>query len=146
VRQERHFTARLQTMMVRDRDDVASASSTGSAQIVDARASARFAGAAPEPRPGLRAGHIPNSHNVPYDLLLGPDKTLKSADEIRAIFEAAGVDMAKPMVTTCGSGVTAAVLSLGLAVNGRLDTGLYDGSWTEWGGDPSLPIETGDRT
>ena len=142
-RQERHFTARLQTMMVRDRDDVAGASTTGSAQIVDARAAGRFAGEAPEPRPGLRAGHIPDSRNVPYDQLLNPDKTLKAPDDIRAAFEAAGVDLARPVITTCGSGVTAAVLSLGLAVSGRLDTGLYDGSWTEWGADPSLPIETG---
>jgi thiosulfate/3-mercaptopyruvate sulfurtransferase len=142
-RQERHFTARLQTMMVRDCDDVARASANGSVQIVDARAAGRFAGEAPEPRPGLRAGHIPNSRNVPYDSLLRPDRTLKNADEIRAIFEAAGVDLARPIVTTCGSGVTAAVLSLGLAVNDRLDTGLYDGSWTEWGADLSLPIETG---
>jgi len=142
-RQERHFTARLQTMMVRDRDDVAQAGTTGSAQVVDARAAARFAGTAPEPRTGLRAGHIPNSRNLPYDMLLRSDSTLRPAGEIAALFETAGVDMAKPIVTTCGSGITAAVLSLALAVSGRPDTSLYDGSWAEWGADPSLPIEAG---
>ncbi len=143
-RQEKHFTARLQTMMVRDKYDVTKASNAGNAQIIDARATGRFQGVAPEPREGLRSGHIPNSINVPFDQLLREDKTFKSPEEIGKIFDIAGVQSGKPVITTCGSGVTAAVLSLGLAMTGNAKTGLYDGSWTEWGADASLPITQGE--
>lgn len=146
TRQPKHFTARLQTMMVRDRSDVRSASDSGATQIVDARSEARFRGEAPEPREGLRAGRIPGSLNLPYTRLLNPDGTMRPATDIRSAFTEAGVDPDRPVITTCGSGVTAAILSLGLAMIGRPDTGLYDGSWTDWGSDPDLPIATGSES
>ena len=111
-------------------------------QIIDARAADRFAGQASEPRPGLRAGHIPGSLNLPISEIL--DKTtghLKPADELSALFVDAGVVMDKPAVTTCGSGVTAAGLTLALAILGKTDIRLYDGSWSEWGAS-NAPIET----
>lgn len=143
ARSERHFTARRNAALVRDRDDMIAASSKGTDQIVDARTAERFAGAAPEPRAGLRAGHIPNSTSLPYAVILNEDGTLKAAPQIKAIFDAAGVALDKPIVTTCGSGVSAAILSLGLAVAGHKDAAVYDASWSEWGADESLPIETG---
>jgi thiosulfate/3-mercaptopyruvate sulfurtransferase len=97
-----------------------------------------------EPRKGLRAGHIPGSRNVPYTELLKDDGTMKGPAELRAIFEAAGVDLKKPVITTCGSGITAAVLSLALERIGKRDHSLYDGSWTEWGAFPTLPVATGE--
>lgn len=141
--QERHFTARYQAMMVRDRDDVARAGATGKASIADARSPARFRGEEKETRPGVRSGHIPGARNVPYATLLNKDATLKSEPEIARVFADAGVDVRKPVITSCGSGVTAAILSLGLTLVGARDHALYDGSWTEWGGDHSLPLETG---
>ena len=144
LRQEKHFTARLQTMMVRDSDDVLRASNTGTAQIVDARSAARFAGTAPEPREGLRSGHIPGSLNVPYGDLLTETGTMRTNDEIKSLFAGTGLDFAKPIITTCGSGVTAAVLTLGLANAGVSNTALYDGSWSDWGADENLPVETND--
>jgi thiosulfate/3-mercaptopyruvate sulfurtransferase len=142
-RSERHFTARLNADLVRDVADVKGLIGSKAAQIVDARAAARFEGSVPEPRAGLRSGHIPGSRNVPFASLLEADGTLKGATELRAIFARAGVDAGKPVVASCGSGVTAGVIALALAVLGRPDAAVYDGSWTEWGGDPSLPIETG---
>jgi thiosulfate/3-mercaptopyruvate sulfurtransferase len=142
-RSERHFTARLNADLVRDVADVKGLIGSKAAQIVDARAAARFEGSVPEPRAGLRSGHIPGSRNVPFASLLEADGTLKGATELRAIFARAGVDAGKPVVASCGSGVTAGVVALALAVLGRPDAAVYDGSWTEWGGDPSLPIETG---
>jgi len=142
-RSERHFTATLNAGLVRDVGDIKSLLASRAAQIVDARAAARFEGAAAEPRPGLRSGHIPGSRNVPFQSLLNADGTLKSEAELRAIFAKAGVDVGKPVVASCGSGVTAGVIALALAILGRPDAAVYDGSWTEWGGDPSLPIETG---
>ena len=142
-RQERHFTARLQTMMVRDSGDVLRAGNTGASQVVDARSAARFAGTAPEPREGLRSGHIPGSLNVPYDELLTEAGTMRPAGEIRSLFAGAGLDVTRPVITTCGSGVTAAVLTLGLASAGVPNTALYDGSWSDWGADETLPVETG---
>lgn len=142
-RSERHFTSRRNAALIRDAGDVLAASGNGSEQIVDARAAARFAGEAPEPRPGLRAGHIPNSLNLPYDVLLNEDGTFKEPTQLRAIFEAAKVSLDKPIVTTCGSGVTASILSLALALAGHRDAAVYDGSWSEWGADENLPIATG---
>lgn len=144
IPRDRHMTVRLQNQLVRDVTQVAHASKLGDPQIVDARAGARFRGDAPEPREGLRAGHIPGARNVPYTELLNDDKTLKSADETRAIFEAAGVDLSKPIITSCGSGVTAAILALALERLGHANWSLYDGSWSEWGMFPTVPIATGE--
>ena len=142
-RQQRHFSARLNAELVRDVADVRGLIGSKAVQIVDARAAARFEGSVPEPRAGLRSGHIPGSRNVPFATLLNANGTLKPAAELEAIFAKAGVDPARPVVASCGSGVTAGVVALALAVLGRTNAAVYDGSWTEWGGDASLPIETG---
>jgi len=140
---ERHFTGRRNAAMVRDVTQVASATKLRGEQIVDARAPGRFRGDEPELRAGLRAGHIPGSLNVHYAKLLNPDGTMKDVEVTREIFEAAGVDLNKPIVTSCGSGVTAAILTLALNRMGHSRNALYDGSWVEWGAYPDLPIETG---
>ena len=116
----------------------------GAALVLDARGAPRFRGEVEEPRKGLRSGHIPGSRNVPYTTLLNEDGTMKDPAELRSIFEAAGVDLKKPVITTCGSGITAAVLSLALERIGKRDHSLYDGSWTEWGAFPTLPVATGE--
>lgn len=141
---DRHMTVRFQNQLVRDVTQVAQASKLGTAQIVDARGAERFRGEAPEPREGLRGGHIPGSRNVPFGTLLNDDKTMKSTDETRAIFQAAGLDLDQPIITSCGSGITAAVLALALERLGHQNWSLYDGSWAEWGMAPTVPIATGD--
>ena len=142
-RTARHFTARRNLDLVRDVSDIKALLKDRSAEIVDARAADRFAGKAPEPRPGLRSGHIPGSHNLPYAKLLNKDGTFKTGPEIERLFEEAGVDLTKPVVASCGSGITASVLALGLAEIGHRRAAVYDGSWSEWGADKNLPIETG---
>jgi thiosulfate/3-mercaptopyruvate sulfurtransferase len=129
--------------LVRDLDAVRNLLERREAQLVDARAGPRFRGEAPEPRAGLRSGHMPGACNVPWGSLVNVDGTLKSADELRSAFETAGVDLAKPIVTTCGSGVSAALLALALARLGRHDVPVYDGSWTEWAGRADTPVVTG---
>lgn len=141
-RQERHFSARQQSTMVRDKDDILSAINNGSAQIADARSASRFTGVEKEPRAGLRSGHMPGACNVHYASLLKQDGTFKAATEIKQSFLDAGIDLDRPVITSCGSGVTAAILSLGLSLIGHDDNALYDGSWTEWGGLADVPVES----
>jgi thiosulfate/3-mercaptopyruvate sulfurtransferase len=143
ARMPRHFTPRFRTDLVRDWSEVKSLIGDTSTQIVDARAANRWAGGVPEPRAGLRSGRIPSSKNVPFQALLNADGTLKSVAELRTIFKAAGIDEARPVVASCGSGVTAGVIAFALAQLGHPDTAVYDGSWTEWGGRDDLPIDKG---
>ena len=144
LRTPRHFTARLHHELVRDKADVMGLIGSKTVQIVDARAAARFAGTAPEPRAGLRSGHIPSSKNVPFGSLLNADGTMKSEAELTAVFKSAGVDPAKPVVASCGSGVTAGVIALALARLGQTDAAVYDGSWSEWGLElAGTPVATG---
>jgi len=141
---DRHMTVRRQNHMVKDVTQVAAAAKLNDHTILDARAADRFRGEAPEPREGLRSGHIPGSHSVPFTALLNADGTMKDADGLRAQFDAAGADLSKPVITSCGSGVTAAVINLALTRIGKTDHALYDGSWAEWGAFPTVSVATGD--
>ncbi|MBW7922961.1 MAG: 3-mercaptopyruvate sulfurtransferase [Rubellimicrobium sp.] len=129
--------------LIRDRAQVMAALRDGSAQVLDARARDRFAGAAPEPRPGLRSGHMPGALNLPFAEVLAPDGTLKSPGELRATFTGAGIDLTRPVITTCGSGITAALLFLALVRAGAGEVALYDGSWAEWGLPSDFPVVKG---
>lgn len=143
VLRDRHITVQRQAHLVRDVTQVAAASKLKDHAIVDARGPGRFKGTEPEAREGLRSGHIPSSRNVYFRTLLNEDQTMKSANDIRDVFHEAGVDLQKPVITTCGSGVTAAILSLALERIGNRNHALYDGSWAEWGQFQQLAVETG---
>lgn len=139
---DRHFTVRPRRDLVRDLPQMKSL--VGTAQIVDARGAPRFRGEVEEPRPGLRKGHIPGSINIHYAQVIAADGRLKSEQELKTLFNAAGVDLSKPIINTCGSGVTAAILALAQSVAGHDDSAVYDGSWSEWGKPESdTAVETG---
>ena len=140
---DRHITVSRQNGLVKDVTQVAHASKLGDTEIVDARSAGRFRGDEPEPRPGLRGGHIPGSKNLPWGELVRPDGTMKPLDDLRAAFAAAGVDLSRPVITTCGSGVSAAILSLALERLGHRNHALYDGSWAEWGMYGDLKVAKG---
>ncbi|MEM9740326.1 MAG: sulfurtransferase [Pseudomonadota bacterium] len=136
---ERHFTARFRSDLVKSKDQVQTALSDGLTQIIDARSPGRFSGTEPEPRPGLPSGHMPGSRNVPAGSLVNSDGTMKGAQALQALFDVSDA----PIITSCGSGVTASTLALALARIGRDDVAVYDGSWTEWASTDGYPIETG---
>jgi thiosulfate/3-mercaptopyruvate sulfurtransferase len=135
------FTASLRSGLVADLERMRGNLERRDQQLLDARSVGRFVGTDPEPRPGLRSGHIPGSLNLPYDQLFTDAGMLLPISTLRRTFEKAGLDLERPVVTTCGSGVSAGVLALGLHLLGRRDTAVYDGSWTEWGGRSDTPVE-----
>jgi thiosulfate/3-mercaptopyruvate sulfurtransferase len=137
----RTFTARFRPELVRDLGQVRDNVEARGEQALDARSAGRFAGTEPEARPGVRSGHIPGSLNLPYDRLFDAGGLLAPPDALQRAFDGAGVDFGKAVFTTCGSGVSAAVLAFGLHALGRADVPVYDGSWTEWGGRKDTPVE-----
>ena len=139
----RHFTVWADRKLVRDMGQMTDNLRSKAEQVVDARSAARFTGAEADPRPGVRPGHIPGSSNIPYSALFNEDGTFKNKAEIKALFDAAGIDLGKPLVATCGSGITAPVLAFGAAQLGKGDVAVYDGSWSEWGANPHTPVVTG---
>ena len=143
VVRHRHFTVWDDRSGVRDLAQMKENLTTRAEQVVDARSGARFRGEEPETRPGVQPGHIPGSLSLPQGQMFAADGTWKRGDALKAAFEAAGIDLAKPIVTTCGSGITAAVVLFGAHLLGKRDVALYDGSWSEWGGDSSTPKVSG---
>jgi thiosulfate/3-mercaptopyruvate sulfurtransferase len=142
IPRQRHFTLRFDSNLIKDQAQVARVLEN-SGQVVDARPAARFRGEDDEPRPGVRAGHMPGAKSLPWETLLDAQGALLSKDALAAKFKAAGISPDKPVVTTCGSGVTAATLALAMARLGHWRTPVYDGSWAEWGSRDDLPLATG---
>jgi thiosulfate/3-mercaptopyruvate sulfurtransferase len=142
VPREAHFTARQNNLLVRDLEQIRSNLVARREQVIDARSAGRFAGTEPEPRAGLRGGHVPQSVNLPYQDLIAADGTLLPPAELRRRFAALGIDQRRPIVTTCGSGVTACTVALALHQLGAPDVAVYDGSWSEWGGRSDTPVES----
>ena len=138
----RHFTVWADDTGVRDLGQMKANVESGAEQVLDARSAARFTGEEPDPRPATHAGHIPGSKNLPVGDLFNADGTWKTGDALKAAFEGAGVDLSKPLVTTCGSGITASALAFGAHLLGN-EAAVYDGSWSEWGADRSTPKATG---
>ena len=137
------FKAAFAPSMIRSLEDVRTNLDTATEQVLDARSAGRFAAAEPEPRPECRSGHIPGSFNLPFNTLIDPDTaTVRPAAELSARLADSGIDTNRPVVTTCGSGVTACVLALAMHLTGKDDVAIYDGSWTEWGGRSDTPVET----
>ena len=140
---ERHFTVWSDESHVRSKADMLANLDSKAEQVIDARGAGRFTGDIPETNPALASGHIPGARNLPYASLFNPDGTWKSPDAIRQLFDAAGIDLARPLVSSCGSGMTANVLIFAAHLIGKEDVALYDGSWSEWGLDPATPKATG---
>jgi len=139
----KRFVAQFRPELVRSRDETYAAMTSGSAAILDARSRGRFAGTEPEPRPGLRGGHMPGARNLPIGEMVSPEGTLFPTEELRRRFIAVGLDLERPVITSCGSGVTACALALGLELVGHRRYAVYDGSWSEWGKPDGPPIEQG---
>ena len=139
----RHFTAWSDGKNLRSKSDMLANVASGAEQVVDARGAGRFTGDEPEVRPGVGSGHIPGSRNLPHSQLFNADGTYKDKAGLAAAFAAAGIDLGKPVITTCGSGITASVLAFGMHLLGKEDVALYDGSWAEWGSDPATPKDVG---
>lgn len=139
----RHFTVWRDAKAVRTKQQITDNLNSKAEQLVDARPAARFTGEERDPRPGMAPGHIPGSRNLPHQQLFHEDGSWKQGDELRAAFEAAGVDLDKPLVATCGSGMTASVIAFGAHLLGKEDVAVYDGSWNEWGADPETAKSTG---
>lgn len=144
VQRESRFATVTGPAPVRSKQAINANIASRAEQLVDARGAARFTGDEPDHRPNVASGHIPGSLNLPYTAVFNPDGTYKTPDEIRAAFAAAGVRLDQPIITTCGSGVTASALLFALHLAGKQDVSLYDGSWSEWGADPTLPKATGE--
>lgn len=140
---DRHFSARLNSDLVREFAQVKRVLESGREQVVDARPAARFRGEAPEPRAGLRSGHMPGALNLPSPQLFAPDGTMWPRDKLEEIISRVGLDLDRPVIASCGSGITACVIALALARLGRWRTAVYDGSWAEWGVKPDAPVATG---